>query len=348
MADKEKKEPILETKKEQDDLSEEKKITPTLANISSIMSESDQQRLRLGDFRKNNTLSNYEPYDFRHPDKFSKEQLRTLQMLHETFGRLAGTALSAFLRSPVNMELISLEQVPYEEYLRDITQSVFAVVSLPPLTGQAIFELELELVFAMIDRLLGGPGIPITRNTLTEIEQSLVQQMLDRIFKTFKSAWEGLAVINPALETIESNPQFVQIAPPNDIMVTFLFEVKLANMKGAMSVCVPYIMLKPISGKLSTQKWFVTGNYRQNSSSTHAMKTYVTHTHVNCSIQLGKAKLLFKDFLNLSKGDLVKLDRKSDEELTLFVNNRPKFFGKPALNEKKLVFYISDLYSDEE
>ncbi len=92
----------------------------------------------------------------------------------------------------------------------------------------------------------------------------------------------------------------------------------------------------------------MTGGYRQNSSSVHAMKTYVTHTHVDCSIQLGKAKLLFKDFLNLSKGDLVKLDQKSDEELLLFVNDRPKFLGKPALNEKKLVFYISDLYSDEE
>src|SRR5688500_15068509 len=139
----------------------------------------------------------YEVYDFRRPDKFSKDQLRTMQMLHETFARLAGSALSAYLRAPVNIDLISLEQVPYEEYLRSIQQSVFSVMSLPPLTGQAVLELEFGLVFTMIDRLLGGPGKAINRTVLTDIERPLVRQTIEKMFHALKSAWEGVVIVNP-------------------------------------------------------------------------------------------------------------------------------------------------------
>ncbi|MFQ3669634.1 MAG: hypothetical protein SNJ61_12215, partial [Fimbriimonadaceae bacterium] len=145
----------------------------------------------------------YEVYDFRRPDKFSKEQLRTLQMLHETFARLSGSALSAYLRTPVNIDLISLEQVPYEEYLRSINQSVFTIMSLPPLTGQAVLEIEFSLVFTMIDRLLGGPGKALSRAVLTDIERPLVRQTIERMFSALKAAWEGVVIVSPGIEGME-------------------------------------------------------------------------------------------------------------------------------------------------
>lgn len=132
----------------------------------------------------------YELYDFRRPDKFSKEQLRTLQMLHETFARLAGSSLSAYLRTPVNIDLISIEQVPFEEYLRSISQSVFNILSLPPLSGQAVLELEFGIAFTMVDRMLGGPGRAISRSVLTDVERPLVRQLVERLFAGLKSAWE--------------------------------------------------------------------------------------------------------------------------------------------------------------
>ncbi len=159
----------------------------------------------------------YEVYDFRRPDKFSKEQLRTLQMLHETFGRLAGTTLSAVLRTNVNIDLISLEQVPYEEYLRSISQSVFTIMSIPPLTGQAALEIEFGLVFTMIDKLLGGNGKTIERQNLTDIENKLFQSVVSKMFGALKSAWEGVVIVNPSVEGIETSAQFVQIAPPPTI-----------------------------------------------------------------------------------------------------------------------------------
>ncbi len=292
-----------------------------------------------------NTVS-YEVYDFRRPDKFSKDQLRTLQMLHETFARLAGSALSAFLRAPVNIDLISLEQVPYEEYLRSINQSVFAIMSLPPLTGQAVLEIEFGLVFTMIDRLLGGPGKAIGRTVLTDIERPLVRQTIERMFHSLKSAWEGVVIVNPGIEAIETSSQFVQIAPPNDIVVTILFEVKIGQQRSAMSLCIPYLVLKPITAKLSAQKWFANGSRRQSTAARRLLSTQVANSSVECTVRLGGTRIKVKDFLALQPGDILSLERKTEEDLTLHVGNVAKFRGKPAMSGKKVVFSVTDPYEE--
>jgi len=283
----------------------------------------------------------YEVYDFRRPDKFSKDQLRTLQMLHETFARLAGSGLSAFLRTPVNIDLISLEQVPYEEYLRSINQSVFTILSLPPLSGQAVLEIEFGLVFTMIDRVLGGPGKALNRNVLTDIERPLVRQMIERMFASLKSAWEGVVIVNPGIEGMETSAQFVQIAPPSDIVVTILFEVKIGSQRGAMSLCIPYLVLKPITTKLSAQKWFASSSRKQSPSQKRVLAFQINHTAVDCTVELGRAKTTIAGFLSLKVGDVVRLERETDEDLTLLVGDVPKFQGKPALQGKKLVFTVS-------
>lgn len=283
----------------------------------------------------------YEVYDFRRPDKFSKDQLRTLQMLHETFARLAGSGLSAYLRAPVNIDLISLEQVPYEEYLRSINQSVFTITSLPPLTGQAVLEIEFGLIFTMIDRMLGGPGKAINRTVLTDIERPLVRQIIERMFQALKSAWEGVVIVNPGVEGMETSSQFVQIAPPNDIVVTILFEVKVGQQRSAMSLCIPYLVLKPITTKLSAQKWFANSNRRNSAASRRQLSYQVNQSAVDCSVRLGKTKLRVREFLSLKPGDIVRLDQKTEHDLTLMVSDVPKFHGRPALQGKKLIFAVN-------
>lgn len=284
----------------------------------------------------------YEAYDFRRPDKFSKDQLRTLQMLHETFARLAGSSLSAYLRTPITMDLISLEQVPYDEYLRSISQSVFTVMSLSPLTGQAVLEIEFGLIFTMIDRMLGGPGRAISRNVLTDIERPLVRQTVERVFSTLKTAWETLILVNPTIEGMETSAQFVQIAPPNDIVVTILFEVKIGSQRGAMSLCVPYLVLKPITAKLSAQKWFASNAKKQSPVARKNLSLQVTNSTVDCAISLGKTHITVDEFTGLHPGDVLCLDQRTDRDLVLLVEGVPKFFGKPALQGKKLAFTVSD------
>ena len=283
----------------------------------------------------------YEVYDFRRPDKFSKDQLRTLQMLHETFARLAGSGLSAYLRTAVSIDLISLEQVPYEEYLRSINQSVFTIMSLPPLTGQAVLEIEFGLVFTMIDRMLGGPGKAINRTNLTDIERPLVRQVIERMFQALKNAWEGVVIVNPGVDGMETSAQFVQIAPPNDIVVTILFEVKMGSQRSAMSLCIPYLVLKPITTKLSAQKWFASSNRKHSSAARRMLSYQVQQSSVECKVELGRTGITVREFLALRAGDIVRLDQKTQSDLSMHVSNVPKFEGKPALQGKKLVFTVS-------
>jgi flagellar motor switch protein FliM len=282
----------------------------------------------------------YELYDFRRPDKFSKDQLRTLQMVHETFARLAGSSLSAYLRTPVTIDLISLEQVPYEEYLRSISHSVFSIISVQPLSGQAVLEIEFGLVFTVIDRMLGGPGRSITRTVLTDIERPLVRETIERMFSSLKAAWEGVVVINPSIDGLETSPQFVQIAPPSDIVVTMLFEVRVGAQRGAMSLCVPYLVLKPITTKLSAQKWFASGTRKANSQTRRHISHQVQQAKIDCSIVLGQARLSAQAFLALQKGDVLRLDNKTTDPLVMRVGEVPKLLGSPALQNKKLVFTV--------
>ncbi len=283
----------------------------------------------------------YENYDFRRPDKFSKDQLRTLQMLHEQFARIGGSLLSAFLRTPVSIDLISIEQVPFDEYLRSIENSVFTIMSLPPLSGQAVLELEFGLVFTVIDRILGGPGRAISRQVLTDIERPLVRQIIDRTFQALKSAWEQIIILNPTLETMETSSQFVQIAPANDIVVTMLFEVVVANQRYAMSLCIPYLVLKPIAQKLSAQKYFSASSRKQTSQLRRNVAQTISRSSVNCSIHLGRAKLTVRQFNTLKTGDLIKLDQKTAEDLIFMIGVRPKLLGRPELSGKKIVFTIT-------
>jgi flagellar motor switch protein FliM len=283
----------------------------------------------------------YEVYDFRRPDKFSKEQLRTLQMLHETFARTAATSLSAYLRSPLSIDLVSLEQVPYEEYLRSLNRSVFSIIALNPLSGEAALEMEFDLIFVMVDKLLGGPGRTLTRSNLTDIETPLVRQIVDRILQSLKLSWEGVVIVNPSIDGIETSAQFVQIAPPSDIVVSILFELRVGDIRGAMSLCIPYMLLKPITNKLSAQKWFMSsGSRRQSPMVRSSLTALISEASVPCEMELGDSSITIRDFLSLRPGDVVKLRQKSNNPAVLKVAGIPKLVGKPVLDGKKLVLQI--------
>ncbi len=284
----------------------------------------------------------YEVYDFRRPDKLSKDQLRTLSMLHDTFARAAGSALSAQTRSQINIEMISMEQIPYDEYLRSISASVFGIVSLPPLNGQIVVEMETGLMFALVDKMLGGPGRPMDRNVLTDIEKPLVRSILDRILGALKQSWEGVVVVSPSIDGLETSSQFVSVAPPNDIVLVILFEVKIGEIRTAMSICIPYLVLKPITVKLSAQKWFASSGRRQSPAVRRLMTSQVSSTEVIGQVLLGKTVVPFEEFLNVKVGDVIRLDQMTEKDLTFMIMNVPKFKGRPMMNGKRYVFSITE------
>ncbi len=285
-------------------------------------------------------VGGFELYDFRRPDKLSKDQLRTLHMLHETCARLASSSLAGFLRTPIQIELISVEQVPYEEYLRSINQSVFSILSLAPLSGQAVMEVEFGLVFSMLDRMLGGPGKGINRTSLSDIEKPLVTQLVEKMLGALKSAWEGIVIVNPRIEGTETSSQFVQIAPPTDIAVMILFEVKLGEQRGAMSLCIPYLVLKPITAKLAAQKWATATSRKKNAANRRQMAIHIQRSELECRVELGKTNFAIGDFLSLEPGDIIRLDQKQSEPVSVHIKNHKKFLATPIKSGKHFAVQI--------
>lgn len=291
----------------------------------------------------------YEVYDFRRPDKFAKDQLRTLQMLHETFARLYASSLSAYLRVPVHVDLVSVEQIPYDEYMRSLTSSIINVFSMAPLAGQAILEVEFNIILSMIDRLLGGPGTMVkTSSILTDIEKALTESIITRALKDFHTSWEGIAQFTTKREIMETQSQFVQIVPPNDVVVSILFEIKIGELRGAMSICIPYLLLKPITSKLSAQRWFSSSVKRNTGKYAGILARRLERTHLACTVRLGGTSLAVDDLLELKVGDVVTLNRKQDEEIEILIGNSVKFRGRPGIRGKKLAVYISRIVSPSE
>ncbi len=284
----------------------------------------------------------YELYDFRRPDKFSKDQMRTLQMLHETFARSFASSLSAYLTVATHIDLISVEQIPYDEYNRTLTNSLINVFSMAPLAGQAILEIEFSVALSMIDRLLGGPGNMVKNsNVLTEIEQSLTDSIVARALNDLKHAWEGVARFQPIHESTEMQAQFVQIAPPNDVVVAMLFEVKVGDLRGAMSICIPYVLLKPISAKFSAHRWFSSGKKTGFSPAAPMLVQRLETTAIDCMCRLGVAPLTVRELLDLSVGDTITLQRKATDEVDLVIGDVLKFKGRPAKSGRKLAMHIN-------
>lgn len=289
----------------------------------------------------------FEAYDFRRPDKFSRDQLRTLQMVHETFARLCTTNLSAYLRIPIQVELISLEQVPFEEYLRSLTQSVFVVLNTPPLAGQSVLEMEFPLMFTFLDRLLGGTGRAIERNSLTEIERPLATTIAERTLIALRAAWESILPLEPQIDSLETSAQFVQIAPPSDIVITVLMEARIGDQRGALSLCVPHMVIKPITPKLSSQKWIASSGKRNSPHNRQLLKYQLRNTSLEGVAQLGKTKMNVQQLLNLKPGDVLPLDAPVHRPIDLLIRGRRKFQGKPAVKNKRLVLTITDVLYEE-
>jgi len=290
----------------------------------------------------------YELYDFRRPDKLSKEQLRTLQMLHETFGRLFAGSLSAYLRVSTHLDLVSVEQVPYEEYMRSLNASIITLFAMPPLAGQALLELEFSIVLSMIDRLLGGPGNMVkSTSALTEIEQALTESIVDRALRDLRSAWEGVAHFTPQRDRIETQAQFIQIVPPGDIVVSVLFEVRIGDQRGAMSLCLPFMMLKPIAGKLAAQRWIATSQKKSHAQHARLLMRRIENTAVTCVCRLGTAQISVGDLVNLRVGDTIVLDRLKGADADLMLGDRVKFTGSVGTSGRKVAIRINQVVRDE-
>lgn len=285
-------------------------------------------------------------YDFKRPDKFSKEQIRTVSVMHETFARLTTTSLSAQLRTLVQVHVASVDQLTYEEFTRSIpSPTTLAVINMDPLKGNAVLEIDPSITFSMIDRLFGGKGVTSMTNSkvreLTDIEQSVMEGIIVRILANMREAWTQVIDLRPRLGQIETNPQFAQIVPPSEMAVLVTLETKFAEVEGMINFCIPYLTIEPIISKLSSQYWF--SSVRRSSTTQYlgTLKEKLATVDMDVVAEIGSIQLPIRDVLSLQKGDIVRLSNiRVGEPITLSVGNKQKFYCQPGVVGKKMAVQV--------
>lgn len=301
------------------------------------------------DFRPVNDTRKIKIYDFKRPDKFSKEQIRTVSIMHETFARLTTTALSAQLRSMAHVHVASVDQLTYEEFIRSIpTPTTLAVINMDPLKGNAILEIDPSVTFSIIDRLFGGTGQGTkVQRDLTDIEQSVMEGIIVRILANMREAWTQVIDLRPRLGQIETNPQFAQIVPPSEMVVLVTLETKVGEEEGMMNFCIPYITIEPIISKLSSQFWF--SSVRRSSTTQYmgVLKEKLSTVDMDVVAEIGTINLPVRDVLNLRVGDVVRLSNVHvGDPFTLSVGSKKKFLCQAGVIGKKVAVQVLKKVAD--
>ncbi len=290
-------------------------------------------------------------YDFKRPDKFSKDQIRTLYMLHENFARLLNTYLAAHLRSFVNINVASVDQLTYEEFIRSLPNpSVISIFQMRPLKGNVLLEINPNIVFAIIDRLFGGPGAPPAKpRPLTDIEEVIVKRVLAKALENFQDAWKQVIALDPHMDAIETNPQFTQIVPPNDMVVIITLQAKIGQAEGLLNICIPYLVLEPIMSKLSTTFWVASSMAKSSTDeNVSALQRKLEKTLIPMVVQLGSIRISVHEMLGLTPGDVLQLETRVDEELRVFVGSSEKFRCMPGIAGKKLAVQVTQIMAEGE
>jgi len=282
-------------------------------------------------------------YDFKRPDKFSKEQIRTISMMHETFARLTTTSLSAQLRSMVHVHVASVDQLTYEEFIRSIpTPTTLAIINMDPLKGNAILEIDPAVTFSIIDRLFGGTGEGTkAQHELTDIETSVMEGIIVRILGNMREAWTQVIDLRPRLGQIDTNPQFAQIVPPTDMVVLVTLETKVGDVEGMINFCIPYLTIEPIIGKLSTQFWFSTVHRATTTENLNVLKDKLSTVDVNVVAEIGKINIPVREVLSLQVGDIIRLNNtRMGDPYSLNIGNKKKFLCRPGVIGKKMAVQV--------
>jgi flagellar motor switch protein FliM len=270
-------------------------------------------------------------YDFKRPERVSKDQMRALEALHEGFGRNLGAALSGYLRTIIEVSVAHIEQLTYSEFIHSLPNpTCFNLLKSEQLEGQLCLEISPLIIYPIIDRLLGGSNADlfIPQRPLTQIEQRLVQRITDRATHHLSEAWTNLTPVTFKVDDFESNPQLVQIVPPNETVVVVGFELKMGNRAGTMSLCIPYNVIEPIMGVLAAQNWF--SYQRKGGQEDHLRKLTrsVSNAPVEVRAFLAQTTIRLSDLMALQVGDIITTEKASERDVLVQVEGKHKFLGQ--------------------
>lgn len=299
---------------------------------------------------KNNDERQVKNYDFARPAKFSKEHLRTLEIIFENFGRLLASNLPAYLSKSVSVDVVNSEVVIYSEFSNALSNPVLlGVVGMDPLSGNMIMEMASNLGFAMVDRLLGGAGNALEKQRdFSEIELSILDRIFTICVNLMREPWENVVKIAPRLERIETNSQFAQIISPSETIAIVTINLKIGDVEGLMNICLPFATLEPVMDKLNTKYWFANMQDKGDETYEQAIESVISRANIPVQALLGQSKINVRDFVNLQLGDIIRIDKKIDQELDVYVGNIKKFKALPGYSDDKYAVRITDILREED
>ncbi len=282
-------------------------------------------------------------YDFKRPERVSKDQMRALETLHETFARSYGALLSGFLRTIMEVKVASIEQMTFSEFTHSLPNpTCFSLIDCDPLDGTMCLEISPLIIYPVIDRLLGGSNADlfIPQRPLTAIEMRLVGKILDRGVAALKEAWQNVKDINFGVTETESNPALVQIVPPNEVVVVVGFELKMGGRAGTMSLCIPYNVIEPLIEKLSNQTWAAYKRQSKDSRLRTRLAGHLDAARLDVSTILADTTVKLSELRNLEVGDLILTEKPATAPLTLEIEGKRKFIGQLGQYKGNRVFRV--------
>ncbi len=270
-------------------------------------------------------------YDFRHPARVSKDQLRTLQNLHDNFARLLSATFSTLQRSVIEVTLVSVDQITYSEFIMSLSSpSCTYVFRMEPLDGVSVVDFSQSVVFSFVDRLFGGRGSSISADReITWIEKSVMNNIINRTLRDLERTWERIIPLECNVEMLETNPEFIQVVPASETVVLISFELKSDNVNGLINLCYPYITIEPIALRLGGQN-LVSSSKEVPKEELMKNRQRVELFDAAVSAKLGDVEMSVKELIDLKKGDVLTLDSRLNDYLEIFVEDELKFFARPG------------------
>ena len=289
-------------------------------------------------------------YDFSRPTKFSKEHLRTLEIIFEHYSRLISTNLPVYLRKNVQVSVASSETVTFSEFSNALSNpSVLGIVNFAPLNGNIIIEIATNLCYTMLDRMLGGSGQPLEKSRdFSDIELTILQKLLVMFTQLMREPWKNVVEISPVLSRLETNPQFAQVIAPSDMIAIVTLNMKIGDVEGMVNICLPFFTLEDVMDKLNTKYWFSTMQENHDEHYEEYIESMIRRVDIPIKAVLGRSTISVNDFLNLQVGDCIRLDSRVDTDMNVYVGNIKKFTALPGTDRDSYAVQISSVIREEE
>ncbi|HRX84787.1 MAG TPA: flagellar motor switch protein FliM [Phycisphaerae bacterium] len=270
-------------------------------------------------------------YDFKRPERVSKDQMRALESLHENFGRNLGASLSSFLCTIVEVRVATIEQLTYSEFIHSLPNPTnFNLLGCEPLEGQMCLEISPLIIYPIIDRLLGGSNneMFIPQRPLTLIELRLIRKITDRALAELTAVWSSLVEVKFSLADVESNPHLVQIVAPNEVIVVIGFELRMGPRAGTMSLCIPFNVIEPIMSKLATQGWLAYRRAQHDEDQSQLVVRRLDAARVELRAYLAETSITVRELLNLQAGDIIQTGKPAADEVLVRIEGKNKFAAR--------------------